>query len=143
MTVHKLNMMVEGCLEVAEDEGRMDVGSGMIVFPQLVERACSLQLDIVAVQRCVGVLQLPDAGWHSDGTQGIPEPPSLRIAGYSIDGVVLTWMRVEEVSGNFLGRFLLLPWLFVFSFLHALVDATDVIPGGSGLGALDIGMRWT
>ena len=121
MTVHKLNMMVEGCLEVAEDEGRMDVGSGMIVFPQLVERACSLQLDIVAVQRCVGVLQLPDAGWHSDGTQGIPEPPSLRIVGYSIDGVVLPWKWVEEVPETFLGSSLMLPWLIGLFSLHVRV----------------------
>ena len=111
MTVHTPNTMVEGSLEVVVDVERIDVGSGMIIFPQLVGRACSLQLDIGAGQRSVGVLHLPDVGWHSDGTQGIPGPPSLRIVGYSHGGVVLTWGWVEEVPDTFLGSSLKLPWL--------------------------------
>ena len=81
--------MVEGCPEVVEDVGREDVGSGMIVFPQLKGRTCLLQLDIGAGTCGVGGLQPRDAGWHSGGTQGIAEAPNLRIVGSSIGGVVL------------------------------------------------------
>ena len=51
---------------------------------------------------------------------------------------------MEEVPGTFLGSFLLLPWLLVLFFLHALVDRIDVLPGVSGgLGALGIWVWWT
>ena len=85
----------------------------------------------------VGVLQLRDAGWHSGGTQGIAEAPNLRIVGCSIGGVVLPWLKVEEVSGTFPGSYLLLPWLLDLFFLHARVVGIDVLLGVfGGLGAL-------
>ena len=89
LSVRKLSTMVEGCPEVVEDVGREDVCSGMTVFPQLMGRACSLQLDIGVGTCGVGVLQLRDAGWHSGGNPDIAESPRLRIVGYSIGGVVL------------------------------------------------------
>ena len=94
-----------------------------LIFLQLMERACSLRLDIGVEIYSVGVLQLKGAGWYSGDIQGILGAPNLRIDGCSNGGVV------EEVSETFLRSSLLLPWHLDLSFLHARVIGIDVLPG--------------